>query len=348
MTDNPDAAGWLPDPFAPDRIRYWDGENWTDNVAAAPADPVASSAVPAEPAAAPTVATDVDLGLPVERGGHRRFLAVAAGVVVLAAAAGGAWVLLSDDNVVEAVDTTPTSVAVESSTTVEAPATTVSTTSAAPTTSVPPTTTVPPSTTAPPTTTTLPPECNDIAEVIAPSSFLDIGAMSAEATEAIAWAEAIGLVTTGDGNFRPVDSMSRAEVTTVLWRYFCGPAPTASAGFVDVPPEAFFAAPVDWAAGAGIISGTTPSTFSPGNPINRSQFVTMAWRAVGSPPGSPPAPFSDTTPGSFYSAALDWAFDVGLVSGRSATEFAPDEPLDRLTAIVLFWRVETIIDPVVT
>ena len=158
----------------------------------------------------------------------------------------------------------------------------------------------------------------------------------------------MGLVSVGDGLFRPTDSMSRAGLITVLWRYFCEPTPPGSAGFVDVPPGAYFQPAADWAESAGIISLNANGTFNPAAALSRAQFVTIAWRSVGSPTGSPPAPFADVTPGDFYTQALDWAFDVGLVSGRSPTSFAPGDPVDRITAIVLFWRLETIADPPVT
>ena len=140
--------------------------------------------------------------------------------------------------------------------------------------------------------------------------------------------------------------MNRAEATTVLWRYFCMPTPAVSAGFTDVS-AGFFTDAVDWAAGKGIVTGTTATTFDPSGALNRAQFVTMAWRAVGSPAGAPPNPFTDSPRGVFYTQALDWAFNAGLVNGLNPTTFAPEQPLDRLTVIVLFWRLENRVDPAV-
>jgi len=168
--------------------------------------------------------------------------------------------------------------------------------------------------------------------------------VNAEAQDAVRWAETVGLVSLGDRQFRPGDTMNRAEATTVLWRYFCRPTPTASAGFADVS-AGFFTDAINWAAGEGIVAGKTATTFDPAGALNRAQFVTMAWRAVGAPVGSPPNPFTDSARGAFYTQALDWAFDVGLVNGLTPTTFAPDQPLDRLTVIVLFWRLENRVDP---
>jgi len=216
------------------------------------------------------------------------------------------------------------------------------TSSPAPSTSAP--TTAAPTSSVATTTTTPPPECNQIVRPLPPMRFDDIGAVSPEAQDAIRWAESVGLVSLGDRQFRPDDTMNRAEATTVLWRYFCSPDPGGSAGFTDVP-TAYFSDAINWAAGEGIVSGKTATTFDPGGALSRAQFVTMAWRAVGSPVGSPPNPFTDSARGVFCTPALDWAVKVGLVNGRTPKLFAPDDPLDRLTVIVLFWRLESLVDP---
>jgi len=360
LTDDARPAGWYTDPFEPTRLRYWDADRWTEHVAqrtsaAAPAD--SSEPLPPSPQsvplAGPAKADDLTgLDLPLDRGSRRRLMPLTLVVLMTALLAGGAAFFLLDRGEQDSSDApvpTPRSVDLTATT----PATTndpTTSTTAATTTVVPP---VAPSSTSATTstttstTTTLAPECNDVPEALAPSGYTDIGAVSEEAAAAIRWARAVGLVSVGDGSFRPTDPMNRAEATTVMWRYFCQPTPVLSAEFTDVPAGVYFQVPVDWAAGEGIIGGTGGDVFGPALPLSRAQFVTMAWRAVGSPTGSPPSPFTDAVPGSFYSGALDWAFDVGLVNGRSPTTYAPDDPLDRLTAIVLFWRLETIVDPVV-
>ncbi len=48
----PTPAGWYPDPADPSRTRWWDGAQWTENVAGG--QPVAPAAAPEMPAPAPT------------------------------------------------------------------------------------------------------------------------------------------------------------------------------------------------------------------------------------------------------------------------------------------------------
>lgn len=190
-----------------------------------------------------------------------------------------------------------------------------------------------------------PPDCNDVPDDLPPSTATDIGDLNAEAQTAIAWSQAVGLI--GAGDARPDDPMSRGATATVLWRYFCEPAATASAGFVDVDPAAFYAAAADWSAEAGLITGLDDVTFDPDGTITRGQFVTIAWRATGSPLPLGTAPFADVDADAFYANAIDWAFTTGLVSGVTPTTFEPDAPLDRRTSLILMYRLETVIDPIV-
>ncbi len=192
-----------------------------------------------------------------------------------------------------------------------------------------------------------PPECNDVPDPVPAAGFGDTSDLNGEGTAAANWAAAVGLVSDG-AELNPRDPMSRAGVTTVLWRYFCEPLPASSAGYPDVDAGAFYATAADWAAEMGYVTGTAEGTFNPDAPITRAQFVTIAWRSVGEPAPAGPAPFTDAVAGAFYSSALDWAFSEGLVGGTSANTFEPDGALDRITSIILFYRLELNVDPDVT
>jgi len=189
-----------------------------------------------------------------------------------------------------------------------------------------------------------PPQCNDVPEPLPVAGFGDIGSLNSEGRTAAHWAAAVGLVNDST-ELNPRDPMSRAAVTTVLWRYFCEPPPSVSAGYPDVDTGASYASAADWAAEEGYVTGTSDGTFNPDAPITRAQFVTIAWRAVGEPVPAGPSPFTDVAAGAFYSSALDWAFSEGLVGGTSANTFDPDGPLDRVTSLILFFRLELNVDP---
>lgn len=192
-----------------------------------------------------------------------------------------------------------------------------------------------------------PAECNDAPAEIRTARFGDVADLGAEATDAIDWAVAVGLVSPAS-RFGPRDPMSRGAAVTVLWRYLCSPLATqAPQAFTDVPADAFFADAVAWASGFDIVGGTSATTFSPDEPISRGAFVTMVWRALGEPAPSGDAPFTDVADSAFYAPAVRWAYEQQLVGGTTPTTFSPDAVLDRITTIVLFDRLERRLDPLV-
>jgi hypothetical protein len=51
----------------------------------------------------------------------------------------------------------------------------------------------------------------------------------------------------------------------------------------DIPSNAYYYSPVQWAVRQGITAGTGDGTFSPDAPCTRAQVVTFLWRVNGSP-----------------------------------------------------------------
>ena len=83
---------------------------------------------------------------------------------------------------------------------------------------------------------------------------------------------------TGDGQFQPDGTCSRAQIGTFLWRYAGEPASNAKTPFTDVPEGAWYADAVAWAVEQGITTGKTNTTFEPTEPCNRAQVVTFLYR----------------------------------------------------------------------
>lgn len=192
-----------------------------------------------------------------------------------------------------------------------------------------------------------PDECNDRPATIPATSFTDVAGLGDEAADAIGWAVAVGLVADG-ATFGPDEAMSRAAAITVLHRYMCEPlAQGIPPSFTDVADGAFYSDAVAWAAAGGTVTGTSPTIFSPEDPITRAAFVTVVWRAFGEPGSDAELPFTDVPVGAFYEPALRWAFGEGLINGTTATTFAPDDTLSRVTTIVLFGRIELGPNPLV-
>ncbi|MEM8705322.1 MAG: S8 family serine peptidase [Actinomycetota bacterium] len=113
----------------------------------------------------------------------------------------------------------------------------------------------------------------------APSGFADVPAGQFY-TDAVAWAKEVGITQgTTPTTFEPGAPVSRGVMATFLWRL--AGEPTGSLGaFDDVPVTAFYAEPVGWMADNGITTGTSPTTFSPDDVVNRAQMITFIWRLV--------------------------------------------------------------------
>lgn len=127
------------------------------------------------------------------------------------------------------------------------------------------------------------------------------------------------------------DVVTRAEAATFLWRLFdeVSPDPDLDFGFLDIPDGTYFTTAVRWMVEAGITTGTSPTTFSPGDTLTRGQFVTFLWRAAGRPDAPGPLVFDDVDPDGYAAIAIAWAHSTGITNGTSPTEFSPDNTATR-------------------
>ena len=107
--------------------------------------------------------------------------------------------------------------------------------------------------------------------------------MNADFYKAILWAGEAGIIRGDDldaDSFSPNAPCHRSSTVRFLWRYSGSPDAGVLGVFTDVSPEADYARAVAWAVETGITSGTTDSTFSPGEPCTRGQIVTFLFRAA--------------------------------------------------------------------
>lgn len=110
--------------------------------------------------------------------------------------------------------------------------------------------------------------------------------------------------------------------------------------FTDVPEDAYYRKPVEWALANGITNGTTPTTFGPFDVTTRGQMITFLWIAKGSPePTSAELPFKDVAESAYYYKAVLWAYENGITAGVSADEFAPDASVTRAQAVTFLYGV---------
>lgn len=101
--------------------------------------------------------------------------------------------------------------------------------------------------------------------------------------------------------------------------------------FSDVPGWCSDA--VAWAVAESVTTGTSSTTFSPGQVCANADILTFLWRAVGSPAPASPAPIP-LSGNEWYANAVHWAYGAGLIG----PDFDPGAPCTRLSAVTLLWQ----------
>lgn len=90
---------------------------------------------------------------------------------------------------------------------------------------------------------------------------------------------------------------------------------------------------------AGIFQGMTKTTYAPEENLTRAMFVTVLHRIAGTPAsGSVKLTFRDVPSNAYYARALAWAYGNGIVTGRSQTEFSPDDSITRQELVTMLFR----------
>ncbi len=89
---------------------------------------------------------------------------------------------------------------------------------------------------------------------------------------------------------------------------------------------------------AGLIKGTSETTFSPETNITRGSFITLLYRLSGSPEVTGENPFTDVVEGEYYANAVIWGYENGVVNGKSADTFAPNGDITRQELATMLMR----------
>ena len=136
------------------------------------------------------------------------------------------------------------------------------------------------------------------------------------AKDAIDFVSARGLVSGMSGTtYAPDASTTRAQLWTILARQ-SGADLTGGATWYEKAQN--------WAKEKGISDGTNPN-----GTINRTQMVTMLWRAMGQPAAASGARFADVPADSYYAQAVAWAIENGITAGVGGGRFDPNSTCTR-------------------
>lgn len=87
----------------------------------------------------------------------------------------------------------------------------------------------------------------------------------------------------------------------------------------------------------GLMTGTKETQFSPKKPLNRAMLATILYRMEGSPAVTGENPYTDVAAGTWYTDAVLWASEQGIVNGYGNGKFGPLNNITReqLAAMLL-------------
>lgn len=169
-------------------------------------------------------------------------------------------------------------------------------------------------------------------------TFTDV-ATNAYYADTVKWAVEQGITSgTTATTFSPDDTCTTAQILTFLWRAKGSPEPVSKTNtFTDVKESDYFYKAALWAKENNIIS--KDSTVFNGNTLcTRSMAVLYIWRAAGFPAAEKTSSFTDVAATTLYAPAVDWAVEVGVTSGTSATTFSPDTTCTRAQIVTFLYR----------
>ena len=140
--------------------------------------------------------------------------------------------------------------------------------------------------------------------------------------------EAIEAATSAEEVYAILDEV-KAELLTVG---------CPSANFTDVKEGAWYHTAVDFMVDNKFMAGMSDTEFGVNGKLTRAQRVTILFRIAGEPETEGENPFTDVKEGQWYTDAIVWAAENGIVAGVTETTFAPNTNITREQIAVILYR----------
>ena len=116
--------------------------------------------------------------------------------------------------------------------------------------------------------------------------------------------------------------------------------PSVNNPFTEVQTGQWYYDSVMYVYSKGLMNGTSATEFNPGMPMTRGMIVTVLYRHAGSPnAGGFGNPFSDV-PVTWYTDAVKWASNYGIVLGYGDTRYGPDDIITREQLAAIMYRYQ--------
>ena len=108
--------------------------------------------------------------------------------------------------------------------------------------------------------------------------------------------------------------------------------------FTDVKERNWFYDDVVYVYRNNLMDGVSSTKFAPNQNTTRAQIVTILWRLTGEPVAARENGFYDVSSRAYYSKAVSWAAEAGIVDGYDAHTFKPDANVTREQLAAILYR----------
>ncbi len=152
---------------------------------------------------------------------------------------------------------------------------------------------------------------------------------------------------TGETLFSPANSLTRAQIATILYRIAGEPEVEYKAVFTDVADNVWYTDAILWAVEEEIVTGYPGGTFAPNKAISREQIATILYRYAGSPASEEDLKdYPDAgTVSDWAKDAMAWAVENGLINGVKSgdiSNLAPRKDATRAQFAAIIMRFQAL------
>lgn len=114
--------------------------------------------------------------------------------------------------------------------------------------------------------------------------------------------------------------------------------------FTDVPTSAWFYDSVRNVYENCIMNGVSPTLFQPNGTMSRAMVATVLWRLEGEPEMDDTSVFTDVPRGQWYTQAITWAYEQGIITGYGGGRFGPQDNVTRQQLAAMLFRYAKTMD----
>lgn len=144
----------------------------------------------------------------------------------------------------------------------------------------------------------------------------------------------------------------KEELNGVIGEKYAGPDGRITIKYFTDIDNSGYREGIELAAAAGVINGYADGTFKPNAQVTRAQFITMLYRAAGSPTVKIPEGkteielgFTDAdTISDAYKTAVAWGVENGIIKGYEDNTFRPNQAISRAQMATMLYRYLTLED----